>query len=243
MGAAVSLELASAFSCLVLAEYTPDMAPDKFTYFYWQAMRYPSLDDAVAHMWAFARGRRTVENIRRRLRHSMRRFADGQWGYKVSACPCPLLPSNHPHCPPPRPHGLSRVIITPLPHARPCQMDPEFYFAYDERVKWRELAAVRCPVLVVRGVDSHLWDDASVDKMLRVLPHAARATVPNAGHWVVRSPTVSLTVSLTVSHCVSLTVSHRPPAPRRDETTQLHGGFAGRGQQARVPRCSAELLR
>jgi hypothetical protein len=27
-------------------------------------------------MWAFARGRRTVENIRRRLRHSMRRFAD-----------------------------------------------------------------------------------------------------------------------------------------------------------------------
>jgi hypothetical protein len=119
MGAAVSLELASAFSCLVLAEYTPDMAPDKFTYFYWQAMRYPSLDDAVAHMWAFARGRRTVENIRRRLRHSMRRFADGQWGYKVSACPCPLLPSNHPHCPPP---ATARAL--PCNHHAPPSRPP-----------------------------------------------------------------------------------------------------------------------
>jgi hypothetical protein len=41
MGAAVALELAAGFTCLVLAEYTPDMAPDKFTYFYWQALRYP----------------------------------------------------------------------------------------------------------------------------------------------------------------------------------------------------------
>jgi len=123
------------------------LAPDKFTYFYWQALRYPSLEDAVAHMWAFARGRRTVDNIRRRLRHSMRRFPDGQWGYK---------------------------------------MDAEFYFAYDERVKWRELAAVRCPVLVVRGADSHLWDDASVDKVLGALTHGCgtKAIIPNAGHWV-----------------------------------------------------------
>jgi hypothetical protein len=41
MGAAVALELAAGFTCLVLAEYTPDLAPDKFTYFYWQALRYP----------------------------------------------------------------------------------------------------------------------------------------------------------------------------------------------------------
>jgi len=68
-------------------------------------------------------------------------------------------------------------------------MDAEFYFAYDERVKWRELAAVRCPVLVVRGADSHLWDDASVDKVLGALTHGCgtKAIIPNAGHWVVRS--------------------------------------------------------
>mmetsp|Transcript_8944 Transcript_8944/g.16849 ORF Transcript_8944/g.16849 Transcript_8944/m.16849 type:complete len:500 (+) Transcript_8944:82-1581(+) len=83
MGAAAATSLPAEFSALVLVEYTPEMAPDKFTYFYWQAMRYPSLEDAVAHMWTFARGRRTVENIRRRLRHSMRKQEDGSWGYKM----------------------------------------------------------------------------------------------------------------------------------------------------------------
>lgn len=71
-------------------------------------------------------------------------------------------------------------------------MDSEFYFAYDERAKWRELAEVRCPVLVVRGADSHLWDDASVDKVLGALMHGCgtKAIIPNAGHWVVRSFTL-----------------------------------------------------
>jgi hypothetical protein len=80
----------------------------------------------------------------------------------------------------------TRVLSDGLPAP---QMDAEFYFAYDERVKWRELAAVRCPVLVVRGADSHLWDDASVDKVLGTLTHGygAKAIIPNAGHWVVRT--------------------------------------------------------
>jgi pimeloyl-ACP methyl ester carboxylesterase len=94
----------------------------------------------------------------------------------------------------PRARRLTRLIY-PTTHVlsdgllATTQMDAEFYFAYDERVKWRELAAVRCPVLVVRGADSHLWDDASVDKVLGALTPGcgAKAIIPNAGHWVVRA--------------------------------------------------------
>jgi pimeloyl-ACP methyl ester carboxylesterase len=50
---------------------------------------------------------------------------------------------------------------------------------------WEDLAEVRCPTLVVRGVDGHLGR-AEAQEMVRVLPHGSYAEVADAGpllHW------------------------------------------------------------
>ncbi|MFF9770640.1 alpha/beta fold hydrolase [Streptomyces sp. NPDC014636] len=46
---------------------------------------------------------------------------------------------------------------------------------------WEELAQVRCPTLVVRGVDGELGR-AEAQEMVRVLPRGRYAEIPDAGH-------------------------------------------------------------
>ncbi|MET9802641.1 alpha/beta hydrolase [Streptomyces sp. NPDC006368] len=48
---------------------------------------------------------------------------------------------------------------------------------------WDSLAQVRCPTLVVRGLDGELGR-AEAQEMVRVLPHGQYAEVPDAGHLV-----------------------------------------------------------
>ncbi|WP_073946118.1 alpha/beta fold hydrolase [Streptomyces kebangsaanensis] len=48
---------------------------------------------------------------------------------------------------------------------------------------WEELAQVRCPALVVRGLDGELGR-AEAQEMVRVLPHGEYAEVADAGHLV-----------------------------------------------------------
>ncbi|MFE9256761.1 alpha/beta fold hydrolase [Streptomyces sp. NPDC006879] len=48
---------------------------------------------------------------------------------------------------------------------------------------WEELAQVRCPTLVVRGLDGELGR-AEAQEMVRVLPHGQYAEVPDAGHYL-----------------------------------------------------------
>lgn len=48
---------------------------------------------------------------------------------------------------------------------------------------WEDLALVRCPTLVVRGLDGELGR-AEAQEMVRVLPHGAYAEIPDAGHWL-----------------------------------------------------------
>ncbi|QEU86325.1 alpha/beta hydrolase [Streptomyces viridosporus T7A] len=48
---------------------------------------------------------------------------------------------------------------------------------------WDELAQVRCPALVVRGLDGELGR-AEAQEMVRVLPHGRYAEVADAGHLV-----------------------------------------------------------
>ncbi|WP_112465486.1 alpha/beta fold hydrolase [Streptomyces triticisoli] len=48
---------------------------------------------------------------------------------------------------------------------------------------WEELAQVRCPTLVVRGLDGELGR-AEAQEMVRVLPHGEYAEVADAGHLV-----------------------------------------------------------
>ncbi len=46
---------------------------------------------------------------------------------------------------------------------------------------WEELAQVRCPALVIRGIDGELGR-AEAQEMVRVLPRGEYADVPDAGH-------------------------------------------------------------
>ncbi|MEV6741991.1 alpha/beta hydrolase [Streptomyces sp. NPDC051104] len=48
---------------------------------------------------------------------------------------------------------------------------------------WEELAQVRCPTLVVRGLDGELGR-AEAQEMVRVLPHGQYAEVPDADHFL-----------------------------------------------------------
>ncbi|MEU9147352.1 alpha/beta hydrolase [Streptomyces sp. NPDC048349] len=48
---------------------------------------------------------------------------------------------------------------------------------------WEELAQVRCPTLVVRGLDGELGR-AEAQEMVRVLPAGQYAEIPDAGHYV-----------------------------------------------------------
>ncbi len=48
---------------------------------------------------------------------------------------------------------------------------------------WDELARVRCPALVVRGLDGELGR-AEAQEMVRVLPRGRYADIPDAGHLV-----------------------------------------------------------
>jgi pimeloyl-ACP methyl ester carboxylesterase len=48
---------------------------------------------------------------------------------------------------------------------------------------WDELAQVRCPALVVRGLDGELGR-AEAQEMVRVLPRGSYAEIPDAGHLV-----------------------------------------------------------
>ncbi|MCB5178325.1 alpha/beta fold hydrolase [Streptomyces antimicrobicus] len=48
---------------------------------------------------------------------------------------------------------------------------------------WEELAQVRCPTLVVRGLDGELGR-AEAQEMVRVLPAGQYAEVPDAGHYL-----------------------------------------------------------
>lgn len=48
---------------------------------------------------------------------------------------------------------------------------------------WEELTQVRCPTLVVRGLEGELGR-AEAQEMVRVLPHGSYAEIPDAGHLV-----------------------------------------------------------
>jgi pimeloyl-ACP methyl ester carboxylesterase len=49
---------------------------------------------------------------------------------------------------------------------------------------WAAVARIDCPTLVVRGGDSDIFADATMQKMQQVIPHCTTVTVPKAGHLV-----------------------------------------------------------
>ena len=78
-------------------------------------------------------------------------------------------------------------VMTESPDGWRPVFDPEHMlksretWVYDAH--WEELAQVRCPTLVVRGVDGELGR-AEAQEMVRVLPRGQYAEVPDAGHFL-----------------------------------------------------------
>jgi len=106
-----------------------------------------SFEEFVARAHAF-NPRRSLDNIRDRLRHNLRRLENGRWTWKYD----PAL----------RNPGRATGDIGTL---------------------WDRLAAIRCPVLVVRGGESDILAPETAAR-LATLVHAEVRTVPGAGHSV-----------------------------------------------------------
>lgn len=49
---------------------------------------------------------------------------------------------------------------------------------------WDAVAKIACPTLVIRGGDSDIFADATMQKMREVIPNCSTVTVPRAGHLV-----------------------------------------------------------
>ena len=49
---------------------------------------------------------------------------------------------------------------------------------------WRNLAKVKCPVLVIRGENSDTLRDQTMRKIVNKLPRGKAYTIPDAGHLV-----------------------------------------------------------
>ena len=49
---------------------------------------------------------------------------------------------------------------------------------------WEAVAKISCPTLVVRGGDSDIFANETMEKMSEVIPNCSTVTVPNAGHLV-----------------------------------------------------------
>jgi pimeloyl-ACP methyl ester carboxylesterase len=92
--------------------------------------------------------RRSLDNIRDRLRHNLRRLPNGRWTWKYD----PAL------------RNPARV-------------------GGDLGGLWDQVAAIRCPVLIVRGGESDILTPETAAR-LAGLVHAEVRTVPGAGHSV-----------------------------------------------------------
>ena len=49
---------------------------------------------------------------------------------------------------------------------------------------WECLPHITCPTLVVRGRESDIFTEATMDRMVETIPHCSTVTIPRAGHLV-----------------------------------------------------------
>ena len=56
--------------------------------------------------------------------------------------------------------------------------------AWSEEQLWEAVAKITCPTLVVRGGNSDIFADQTMQKMRQVIPNCDTVTVPDAGHLV-----------------------------------------------------------
>jgi pimeloyl-ACP methyl ester carboxylesterase len=154
MGGLNAMTLAMRVPELVRALVVVDIAPqverkgvEQIRQFVTSNDELDSFEEFVTRAHAF-NPRRSLDNIRERLRHNLRRLENGRWTWKYD----PALRN------PARATG-------------------------DIGGLWDRLAAIRCPVLVVRGAESDILAPETAVR-LGALVHAEVRTVPGAGHSV-----------------------------------------------------------
>lgn len=154
MGGLNAMTLAARAPAMVRALVVVDIAPqverkgvEHIRQFVTANDELDSFEEFVARAHAF-NPRRSLDNIRERLRHNLRRLESGRWTWKYD----PAL----------RNPGRA---------------------AGDISVLWDRLAAIRCPVLIVRGGESDILAPETAAR-LATLVHAEVRTVPGAGHSV-----------------------------------------------------------
>ncbi len=120
-------------------------------------LTWDSFEAAVEQIAAF-NPRRTLQNIRDRLGHSLAQRADGRWGWRLD----PAL----------------------LRHPRFRDGANGANGANGTMGAWEDVPAVRCPTLVIRGEESDILSPELAEAMLAQLPSGRLVTVPGAGHSV-----------------------------------------------------------
>ncbi|MDA0734307.1 MAG: alpha/beta hydrolase [Chloroflexi bacterium] len=61
---------------------------------------------------------------------------------------------------------------------------------------WEAVAKITCPTLVLRGGDSDIFADETMQKMQKVIPNCSTVTVPRAGHLVAGDNPVDFLVAV-----------------------------------------------
>jgi len=110
--------------------------------------RFESFEVAVQQVMHF-NPRRTEDNIRQRLSHTLRQGDDGRWGWKVDV-----------------------------------NIGKDKRFGEPAEVMWKQVAAIACPSLIIRGADSDLLEQEAAERMARELGDGRLAVVTGAGHSV-----------------------------------------------------------
>jgi pimeloyl-ACP methyl ester carboxylesterase len=154
MGGLNAMTMAARVPALVRALVVVDIAPqverkgvEHIRSFVAATEELDSFDAFVERAHAF-NPRRSLDNIRDRLRHNLRRLPNGRWTWKYD----PAL------------RNPARV-------------------GGDLGGLWDQVAAIRCPVLIVRGGESDILAPETAAR-LAGLVHAEVRTVPGAGHSV-----------------------------------------------------------
>lgn len=154
MGGLVALTLAARAPALVRALVVVDIAPEvkragveNIRSFVAATDELDHFEDFVARAHAF-NPRRSLENIRERLRHNLKQLPNGRWTWKYD------------------------------PHLRnPARVGEALGDL------WKEIEAIRCPVLIVRGGESDILDPEVATRFAGIVG-ATVETVTGAGHSV-----------------------------------------------------------
>lgn len=138
---------------LIVVDVSPEIEPkgvENIRHFIQQEDVLPEFEDFVARAHAF-NPRRSLTNLRDRLRHNLKQLPDGRWTWKYD----PYLRS------PQRPFVAGTLANL-----------------------WDDIAAIRCPTLIVRGAESDILSPEAAARMQAAIEAAELVVIPGAGHSV-----------------------------------------------------------